>query len=99
MRNLLWQAASHSRVGVLHETHFPTLGLDAVSQDPGDLELDSLSTHRDGRLAAADGGSATEPERIAELLRKYHGNRRRAAAELGISERTLYRKLNRYGFR
>jgi DNA-binding NtrC family response regulator len=30
---------------------------------------------------------------IAEALRRYEGNRRRAAAALGISERTLYRKI------
>ena len=30
---------------------------------------------------------------IRKALEKYHGNRKQAAAELGISERTLYRKL------
>lgn len=30
---------------------------------------------------------------IKRALEKYHGNRKQAAAELGISERTLYRKL------
>ena len=30
---------------------------------------------------------------IKKALEKYHGNRKQAAAELGISERTLYRKL------
>jgi len=33
---------------------------------------------------------------ILGALRKYHNNRRRAADALGISERTLYRKLNQY---
>jgi transcriptional regulator with PAS, ATPase and Fis domain len=30
---------------------------------------------------------------IEKVLRKHGGNRKAAAAELGISERTLYRKL------
>ena len=30
---------------------------------------------------------------IRKALEKYNGNRKLAAAELGISERTLYRKL------
>ena len=30
---------------------------------------------------------------IREALRRYDGNRRRAAEVLGISERTLYRKI------
>lgn len=35
----------------------------------------------------------TETELIRRALEKYHGNRKLAADELGISERTLYRKL------
>ena len=37
-----------------------------------------------------------ESEQIAYLLEKYHGHRRRVAEDLGISERTLYRKIKRY---
>ncbi|MGR8929344.1 MAG: sigma-54 interaction domain-containing protein [Gammaproteobacteria bacterium] len=33
---------------------------------------------------------------IAGLIRKYQGNRKLIAAEMNISERTLYRKLNRF---
>ena len=35
----------------------------------------------------------TEDELIRKVLEKWGGNRKQAAAELGISERTLYRKL------
>ena len=35
--------------------------------------------------------------RIIEALNKYPKNRKSAAKELGISERTLYRKINEYG--
>ncbi len=38
-----------------------------------------------------------ESRHIAELLKQYQGNRRQAAAALGVSERTMYRKLKRYG--
>jgi transcriptional regulator with PAS, ATPase and Fis domain len=37
-----------------------------------------------------------EAERISELLVQHRGHRRIVADELGISERTLYRKLERY---
>lgn len=37
-----------------------------------------------------------EKEVIIKALRKYNGKRRAAANELGISERTLYRKINDY---
>jgi PAS domain S-box-containing protein len=42
---------------------------------------------------------AIEATHIAELLRRHRGNRRQVAVALGISERTLYRKLKRYGLR
>jgi len=38
-----------------------------------------------------------EAQHIAELLKRHHGNRREVASALGISERTMYRKLKRYG--
>ncbi|MGD8843587.1 MAG: sigma 54-interacting transcriptional regulator [Gammaproteobacteria bacterium] len=38
-----------------------------------------------------------ESQYIAALLEQKRGNRRQAAAALGVSERTLYRKLKRYG--
>ena len=39
----------------------------------------------------------TEIEMIKKALQKYKGRRNRAAKELGISERTLYRKITKYG--
>ncbi len=36
-----------------------------------------------------------EEDNILKALEKHHGNRKLAAAELGISERTLYRRLSR----
>jgi DNA-binding NtrC family response regulator len=38
-----------------------------------------------------------EKDLILKALQKYHGRRKRAAEELGISERTLYRKIKEYG--
>jgi transcriptional regulator with PAS, ATPase and Fis domain len=38
-----------------------------------------------------------EADYIAELLKIHHGHRRNVADILGISERTLYRKLKQYG--
>ena len=37
-----------------------------------------------------------EKDLIRKALRKYHGRRKDAAQELGISERTLYRKIKEY---
>ncbi len=38
-----------------------------------------------------------EKELIKKALEKHHGKRKKAAQELGISERTLYRKIKLYG--
>ena len=38
-----------------------------------------------------------EKEMIIKALEKHKGKRKYAAEELGISERTLYRKINEYG--
>lgn len=40
--------------------------------------------------------AAVEESTIRRVLKKHNGHRREAAAELGISERTLYRKLRDY---
>lgn len=38
-----------------------------------------------------------EKDLIARSLNKHSDNRKKAAQELGISERTLYRKIKQYG--
>jgi transcriptional regulator with PAS, ATPase and Fis domain len=38
-----------------------------------------------------------ERELVLKALEKHHGNRKKAAADLSISERTLYRKIKEYG--
>ena len=43
----------------------------------------------EGRLSVR----RNEEDLIRQALEKYHGNRKKAAEELGMSERTLYRKL------
>ncbi|NOT84118.1 MAG: sigma-54-dependent Fis family transcriptional regulator [Methylococcaceae bacterium] len=40
--------------------------------------------------------AASEKELIQQLIVKFQGNRKQIATEIGVSERTLYRKLNLY---
>jgi transcriptional regulator with PAS, ATPase and Fis domain len=37
-----------------------------------------------------------EKEMISKALKKHNGRRKEAADDLGISERTLYRKIKQY---
>lgn len=50
-----------------------------------------------GELDADLGLSQIERSAIREALNRFVGNRRKAAEALGISERTLYRKIKEYG--
>jgi len=51
-----------------------------------------------GALAGID-LAELEKRAIRETLKLTEGNREKAAAMLGIGERTLYRKLKEYGLR
>ena len=56
---------------------------------------------RGGAGAARPGGRLRDAERqwIEEALARRKGSRTRAAEDLGISRRTLHRKINEYGLR
>jgi DNA-binding NtrC family response regulator len=56
------------------------------------LEANAHHEEIEETLALAD----REKEFIVKALKKHKGRRRDAAAELGISERTLYRKIKEY---
>jgi DNA-binding NtrC family response regulator len=60
-------------------------------QEAQDAEFDPIVSEMPADLAGA------EKAMIAAALRQNDGNRKRAADQLGIAERTLYRKLRRYG--
>ena len=60
-------------------------------QEAQDAEFDPVVSEIPTDLAGA------EKAMIAAALRQNGGNRRQAAEQLGIAERTLYRKLRRYG--
>jgi len=80
LKNILQHAASLSTDGHIKAEH---IKYDAI---PG------------AEKPAAQGQSIRqmEADRIAELLVLHKGHRRTVADELGISERTLYRKLEKY---
>ena len=62
----------------------------AYDDDPEDQEYD-VREPEDMSIKTSN------MELIEKVLRKHGGNRKAAAAELGISERTLYRKIKQFG--
>jgi DNA-binding NtrC family response regulator len=52
-----------------------------------------VETHEEPEEEGSLSVRRNEEDLIRQALEKYHGNRKKAAEELGMSERTLYRKL------
>jgi transcriptional regulator with PAS, ATPase and Fis domain len=59
---------------------------------PNDPPIIEVAHHEDESLSLQD----KEIDLIKKALEKHHGKRKKAAKELGISERTLYRKIKQY---
>ena len=89
LRNCLERAAALSQGDVIEPAHIPSL---RTVQDAG----------RQGQTAATQAERMTMPleeverEHILRILKGTDGNKERAAVILGISSRTLYRKLREY---
>jgi transcriptional regulator with PAS, ATPase and Fis domain len=66
-----------------------------VTIQPAGYKMDAYEEMEDESLSLAD----KEKEMIQKAIEKYKGKRKFAARELGISERTLYRKLNEYNIK
>ncbi len=73
--------------------HVPAPPTYPVANTPVLLEPNARHEEVEETLLLAD----REKEYITKALKKHKSRRRDAAAELGISERTLYRKIKEYG--
>lgn len=66
-----------------------------VTIQPAGYKMDEYEEMEEEPLSLAE----KEKEMIRKAIEKYKGKRKHAARELGISERTLYRKLNEYNIK
>lgn len=84
----------------MKESYIPPMN--ELSAHPGDGNKPFIIKQGDSESSSAHEVeevldlSENEKKIIVKALRKHRGRRRNAAAELGISERTLYRKINEY---
>ncbi|EGV28509.1 sigma54 specific transcriptional regulator, Fis family [Thiorhodococcus drewsii AZ1] len=94
LRNLLQLATALSPEGEIpaEVIRIPTHAPAAAAPECGVKLTDSAATAGLG-LSPIE---LAERQYILDLLREYHGSRRGLAERMGISERTLYRKLKRY---
>jgi len=84
LKNVLQRAVSLSTDGHIKAEH---------------IEFDDIPATRKQAAPQKQAQSIREMEvdHIARLLEQHSGHRRKVADELGISERTLYRKIDKYG--
>ncbi len=77
------------------EVHTPAASAFATPYIPASSHIEEHQLHEEVEesLSLSD----QEKELIEKALLKHHGKRKYAALELGISERTLYRKIKEYG--
>ncbi len=100
LRNILFVAASHSHSNTIDAE----LIAGVLDEHAENRQRKASGTERQSRAEAdsAAGPAAAptlkdiEARHIAELLQKHNYSRKQVAAALGVSERTLYRKLKRY---
>jgi transcriptional regulator with PAS, ATPase and Fis domain len=103
LRNILFIAATRS-----HNSSIDAPLIDSVIHNlPNCINQDDTVSNVEEHAAIVSPSPVKEPEQttlkdleaqhINDLLDKYHGNRKKAADSLGISERTIYRKLKHLG--
>lgn len=101
LRNILWVAAVNAPEGRISAAQIAA----ALPESPSGGEAASTGTNvaAEPERAPAHIGRrarhAWEADHLAQALRRHNGNRRAAARELGVSERTVYRKLRQLGLR
>ena len=111
LRNILYVAATHSPSELIGasviDDVIKQMARNQLAAQPSESEVtvspSPVPAHLShGSPQIPDGGSGArtlddiEARHIQELLNRYAGNRRRVAADLGVSERTVYRKLKKF---
>ena len=93
LRNILLKAAALSSKGVIGPEHILLNEAHNMSQLKSTV---TTAMPMPRGVAVPPSMIQVESQYIADLLDQHNGHRRTVADILGISERTLYRKLNRY---
>jgi two-component system, NtrC family, response regulator AtoC len=96
LRNVMERAVLLANGGVIHARDLPLYGPGSVPAAP------DAAAAGGGAAAAANGGRASladlERQHIESVLKQTNWHQGKAATMLGISTKTLYRKIREYGF-
>lgn len=100
-----WQQVSASPYppasiqGYAPPAYNPSLSVESKEELNRPIILNKESSHKYEKMEVVDESLSIEDmekDLIHKALKKHNGKRKNAAIELGISERTLYRKINQY---
>lgn len=89
LRNILQLAATYSQKGLITANEIKRYAPILTSESPSACSINLSSKAI----------LAIEAQYIEDLLKKFNGKRRDVAKAMGISERTLYRKMKLYGIK
>ena len=87
LRNVMDRARPHADDGIVHAEHLPEPLNPATLSGPV----------ADTTTAYVASGKAVADDALKRLALSFHGTRRELAAQAGLSERTLYRRLKDLG--
>lgn len=96
LKNILLKAVAESNNGIISAANIHLSQPGKQMEEPRhEIPVEVIRQATDEKKAATS-IAELEAEHIEKLLSSYNGHRRHVADTLGISERTLYRKLKRY---
>ena len=93
VHNLMAEKGNVSRVTPVPPASVPTIIHPVKAPCPVDDDIQDTEEYVEESLSLDE----VKKEMIRKALEKHHGNRKSAAQDLNISERTLYRKIKEYG--
>ena len=93
VHNLMAEKGNVSLVTPVPPASVPTIIHPVKAPCPVDDDIQDTEEYAEESLSLDE----VKKEMIRKALEKHHGNRKSAAQDLNISERTLYRKIKEYG--
>ena len=107
LRNTVNELTSRTNANYIEPSPIKHIGETVVSRVPNEpvtiepdyMEIVPTAEVVHERMPESLSLEQNEIEMIKRALEKYNGKRKDAAKELGISERTLYRKINEFGIK
>jgi transcriptional regulator with PAS, ATPase and Fis domain len=98
IENFRWPGNIRQLINVIERAKILADDQVIISSDlPAELNAPPQATNATGDLATVDNLQTLQKSKVVEILDRVHGNKTRAARLLGVTRRSLYRLLERYG--